>query len=350
MRSPAHECVDFSRIPTAPGVSPRYNTAMSTPSREQAPRYRLGDSTTFLSPIGLGTWQFSQGRGMIGKFWPSLSDDAVTDIVKHALLGGINWFDTAEAYGRGQSERALAHALSALEVPAGQALIATKWWPVLRSSQSLERSVQERRALLQERPITLYQIHQPYSRSPIAAQMAAMARLIDRGLIQHAGVSNFSAQQMAEAHRALKAHGYRLVSNQVRYNLLDRQVETNGVLETAQNLGISIIAYSPLAQGLLTGKFHFGSARPRGVRRWDPHFRAAYLHKTEPLLRCVQAIAEANQVTPAQVALNWLITTPGQCVLAIPGATSVEQASQNAAAMLWTLSASDRAALDRVQG
>ncbi|PSR26165.1 MAG: aldo/keto reductase [Sulfobacillus benefaciens] len=309
---------------------------------------RLGSSDRFVSAIGLGTWQFSQGHGLIGKFWPSLDNNTIREIVKAAHSGGINWFDTAEAYGRGQSEYALSQALNDLQIPHNDALIATKWWPLLRSSRSLESTIHERLQRLQGWPITLYQIHQPYSTSSIADQMTSMARLLDLGLIQQAGVSNFSASQMTAAYRALKAHGHTLSSNQVRFNLLDRRIETNGVLSAAQDLGMTIIAYSPLAQGLLTGKFHNGSTSLKGFRRFTPQFSSRGLAKTSSLIHVLDTLAAKYQVTMAEVALNWLITTPGQFVTAIAGATSQAQASQNAHAMTWKLTASDRSALDQV--
>lgn len=311
-------------------------------------RYRLGRSDTWLSPIGLGTWQFSQGRGLVGKFWPPLAPALILSIIEEAINHGINWFDTAEIYGGGKSEQAVAGALDDLRVAPEQVAIATKWWPVLRSAGHLERSVHQRLLRLNSRPITLYQIHQPYSRSSIARQMEAMARLIDKGIIRHAGVSNFSAAQMVQAHRALKAHGHHLASNQVRYHLLDRGIEKNGILSAAEDLGISIIAYSPLGQGLLTGKFHGESSLARGMRRFKRHFSPSNLKRTQGLIDALTQMAAAYEVNVAQIALNWIITRSGGGIFAIPGATRVSQAAQNAGAMGWALSASDRQALDHL--
>lgn len=313
---------------------------MESTEVKEAPRYRLGTSDTWLSPIGLGTWQFSQGRGLVGRFWPKLEPALMMSIVEEALRHGINWFDTAEIYGR--SEEALAVALDELGVGAHDVAIATKWWPLLRSAQHIEKTILERRRRLHERPIVLYQIHQPYSRSSIAEQMDHMARLLDQGLIRHVGVSNFSAKAMREAARHLEMHGYRLASNQVRYNLLDRRIEGNGILDLAQELGVTIIAYSPLAQGLLTGKFHREPIRPRGMRRFDPHFRPTRLQTIRPLIDALDQLAEKYQVTIAEVALNWVITYPGDRVMAIPGATRVSQAAHNAGAMAWRMSPDER--------
>lgn len=331
-----------------PASGPDIMNLMDDIPENSGPRYRLGQSDTWLSPIGLGTWQFSQGQGMVGKFWPRLAPALMMSIVEEALRHGINWFDTAEVYGKGKSEEALADALRELGASPENALIATKWWPVMRSAGNLSRTIDERLRRLHGRRITLYQIHQPYSRSSISQQMEAMARLIDAGHIQHAGVSNFSVAQMTEAHRALKSHGHALVSNQVRYHLLDRRIEDNGLLSKAEELGISIIAYSPLAQGILTGKFHEPGTSVSGMRRMDPHFRPSALKGSEPLIAALKAMAGKYHVTPGQVALNWLITTPGDRVFAIPGATRVSQAAQNGGAMGWRLSESDRDALSAV--
>ncbi len=302
---------------------------------------RLGQSNTYWSPIGLGTWQFSQGRGLIGKFWPTLSQTQITAVVRAALDSGINWFDTAEAYGQGRSEQALARALDALHVKFDEAAIATKWWPLLRTSHHLQRSIGLRLGALQQRPIALYQIHQPFSQSTIESQMRAMASLRERGLIQQIGVSNFNATQMARAHRTLKTFGYALASNQIRYNLLQREIETNGLVDQAKELGISLIAYSPLAQGLLTGKFHSGHSRPQGFRRWAPMFRPHVLKRTAALISAMQTLADKYTVEVSQVALNWVITAAGDTMFAIPGASSPQQARGNCRAMGWALTKSE---------
>jgi len=136
---------------------------------------RLGRSELFLSALGLGCWQFSQGSGFIGRYWPALSETAIREIVAVSLAGGVNWFDTAEAYGRGQSERALARALESLGRSSGSVVVATKWWPVARTADSLTRTIGQRLGCLEPYPIDLYQIHQPYSLSSISKQMRAMA-------------------------------------------------------------------------------------------------------------------------------------------------------------------------------
>ncbi|MFC1946777.1 aldo/keto reductase [Chloroflexota bacterium] len=216
---------------------------------------QLGSTEIEITPVGLGCWQFC-GSGFGRLYWNSTPQDEVNNIVKSAVDGGINWFDTAEAYGSGKSEQALSTALVKAGKSNGEVVIATKWLPVLRTAKNITRTVSKRQSFLSPFEIDLYQIHFPGSFSSIETQMHAMATLVKEGKIVSVGVSNYSAEQMRQAHAALKKHGLPLASNQVRFNLLDRIVEKQGVLDTAKELGITIIAYSPLAQGLLTGKFH----------------------------------------------------------------------------------------------
>jgi len=319
---------------------------------KDAPALRkLGSSDLQVSPIGLGCWQFSRGRGMSGKFWPNLPDEEIENIVRVSLEGGINWFDTAEFYGLGQSERALAAALKRLGKIPDDVIIATKWWPAFRTAKSILKTIGRRTDCLGGFPIALYQIHQPYSFSSAKAQMKAMARLVEMKKIRHIGVSNFSANKMASAHKALSEFGLSLVSNQVHYSLLHREIETNGVLEAAKERGISIIAYSPLEQGILSGRFHMEAAsirRLRGLRKYRSPFKPKGLEKSRPVVEALRGIAEKYKASPAQVALNWLIHFQGDLVVAIPGATKVGQALDNVGAMKFKLTADELDHLDRV--
>ncbi|MGG1517920.1 aldo/keto reductase [Paenibacillus oryzisoli] len=301
---------------------------------------QLGSSALELSPLGLGCWQFSNGQGMVGKFWPVLSKADVGKIVQTSLRGGINWFDTAEIYGKGQSEQMLAEALRDAGPLADRAHIATKWWPILRTASSISHTIDERLRLLDNRPIELHQVHQPYSFSSVRAEMTAMAELVKQGKIRNVGVSNFSAASMREADRVLREHGLRLASNQVKYSLLDRRIERNGILDAAQELGIAIIAYSPLEQGILSGKFH---KRPElvkaitGPRKWSSAFRASGLRRSKPLIDVLEELAEYYDASPTQIALNWMIHAHGDTVFAIPGASKVHHAEENVKAMQFKL-------------
>lgn len=321
-------------------------------SQETAIKLRkLGNSDLELSPIGLGCWQFSNEKGMAGKFWPKMDQEVVTQIVQISLQGGINWFDTAELYGKGQSEQMLAKALKDAGSLADKAHIATKWWPLFRTASSIVRTIDVRKKMLDDRTIHLYQIHQPYSFSSVASEMRAMASLVKEGKIQHVGVSNFSAKQMREADRVLREHGLRLVSNQVRYSLLDRSIEQNGILETAKELGIAIIAWSPLEQGILTGKFHKNPALLKsltGPRRWLPVFRSSHLQRSKVLIDALDDVAQKYDVSASQVALNWLIHANGETVFAIPGASKVHHAEENIKAMRFTLTAEEIEMIDHI--
>jgi aryl-alcohol dehydrogenase-like predicted oxidoreductase len=310
----------------------------------------LGQTDLLLSPLGLGTWQFSKGTGVVGKFWGSLDDQLTEDIIKTSLDGGINWFDTAEVYGGGESEKILAKALTNIGASAQDAKIATKWWPMFRTANSITKTIDTRKEALENRPIDLYQIHQPYSLSSVDKQIKAMIELVENGYIKHVGVSNFSAAAMVNSHRILTENGLTLASNQVKYSLLDRRIEENGTLDRAKDLGISIIAYSPLEQVLLTGKFHDNPALiqyAKGPRKLQRKFKEAGLAESKPLISLLDAIGEKYNVSASQVALNWTIQYHGETVFAIPGATKVHHAQDNVGALTFKLDASELEEISR---
>lgn len=296
----------------------------------------LGPTGLKITAMGLGCWQFSRGQGLGGKYWAYLDQSQVDEIVRASLEGGINWFDTAEGYGAGESERALSRALRTAGRKPGEVLIATKWMPLLRRASSILKTIDVRLKNLDGFPIDLYQVHNPYSFSRVEREMRAMGVLVKRGKIASVGVSNFSAKRMKRAAAELKKHGLRLASNQVRYSLLDRRIEANGVLEAARELGTTIIAYSPLAQGILSGKFHDDPElikKLSGYRKYMRAFKKSGLEKSLPVVRVVRELAVHHGVTPSQVALSWVINNQGPLVVAIPGATSPEQARDNAGAL-----------------
>jgi aryl-alcohol dehydrogenase-like predicted oxidoreductase len=316
----------------------------------KAPR-RLGRSDLMVTPIGLGCWQFSKGKGLVGNYWAILDDAEIRAIIARGLEGGINWFDTAEAYGGGESEKALSKALRDLGQAPGAIIVATKWNPLLRRASSIAGTIGVRLGNLAPYPIDLHQIHNPYSLSSVESQVRAMAGLVRGEKVRYVGVSNFSRKQMERAERELRVLGLPLVSNQVRYSLLDRGIETNGVLESAKDLGIEIIAYSPLAQGILSGVFHDdpGLVRRRpGFRKHMSAFKPKGLETSRPVIETLRRIAPKYAATPAQVALNWLISFHGQAVVAIPGASRADQVPDLTAAMSFRLSPEDLAELDRV--
>ena len=311
----------------------------------------LGQSQLLVSPMGLGCWQFSAGKGLIGGFWEALSQERVTSIVQASLAGGVNWFDTAEAYGNGASEEALSTALAALGKGPGDVLVATKWQPFLRRASHIKRSIGERLERLGGFPIDLHQIHSPLSFSGIRAEMEVMADLVEEGKIRTVGVSNFSARMMRKAHTVLASRGIPLVSNQIHYSLLQRKAESNGVMDAAKELGITIIAYSPLGQGILTGRHHEDPelirAKP-GPRKQMPAFKLRGLERTRPLVETLRRIGEAHGATAGQVALNWLLAFHGETVVVIPGASRPEQMGENLGALDFTLEDGELAHLDEL--
>jgi aryl-alcohol dehydrogenase-like predicted oxidoreductase len=313
------------------------------------PLRSLGKSDLMITPIGLGCWQFSKQQNMAGKFWPKIEDDLITRMIRISLEGGINWFDTAELYGNGASERALAASLKDIGKKPGEIIMASKWWPMFRFASNILKTIDQRIEALAPYPIDLYMVHQPWGFSNEKAEMEAMARLVKEHKIRYVGVSNFSASQMRSAWEALQKHGIHLVSNQVKYNLLDRKIESNGILQTAKELGITIIAYSPLAQGLVTGKFHDNPdlLKNTGMRKYSAPFKPAGLEKSRPLIKAIQELAIKYGVTSSQIALNWLINFHGKTVVAIPGATKESHARENAGAMTFSLSADDLSLLDQ---
>jgi aryl-alcohol dehydrogenase-like predicted oxidoreductase len=306
----------------------------------------LGATGIQVTPIGLGVMQFSGGAGMMGKAFPVLSQEEKTSLVKAALDGGISWFDTAELYGFGQSERNLAAALHELNIQAGEVVIATKWWPLFRTASNITKSIDERLDCLKPYPIDLYYIHQPFSFSSSEAEMEAMAKLAAAGKIHSVGVSNFSAKNMHRAYAALAKHGLKLAANQVHFSLAHRQIESDGTLQAAKELGVSIVAYTPLEYGLLTGNFH---KNPDLLAKKGFFYRARLkrgIEATRPLVAAMEKMAEKYAATVGQVALNWLVSFHGETVLTIPGATKVHQVEQNAGAMKFQISEEDLAQLD----
>ena len=312
---------------------------------------RLGKSEVQISAVGLGCWQFSEGFGVTGGFWDALPADTVQEIVDASLKGGVNWFDTAEIYGRGRSERALAGALTRLGKKPGEVVLATKWWPLPRAASSIVNTIDKRLECLNPFPIDLHQIHHPYTLLSVASQANAMADLVQAGKIKTVGVSNYSAKRMRATHEVLARRGVPLVANQMQYNLLDRRIESNGVLEACKELGITLIAYSPLAQGLLSGKFHDDPTLIRkspGPRKYLPAFWASGLDRTRTLINELKKIATAYGVTASQVALNWLMTFHGDTVVVIPGATKRRHAEENVGAMGFKLTQDELRRIDEL--
>ena len=206
--------------------------------------------------------------------------------------------------------------------------------------QALDHSL----AKLQRTTVDLYMHHFPSRWVSIPRLIDLMADAVESGKVRAVGVSNYSAAQMRLAHKALADRGIPLASNQVEYSLLHRQPETDGVLDACRELGITLIANQPLANGALTGKYVAG-ARPAGLRRFMPRFRGRERQATGPVVALLREISEAHGRSPSQVALRWLIEN--ELVLPIPGAKNGRRAADNAGALEFSLTAAEIEALDR---
>lgn len=302
----------------------------------------LGKNGPKVTPLGVGTW--SWGDRLFWDYGKEYDQNQVQEAFQASVEAGITLFDTAEVYGIGESERLLGKFAQASD---REIAIATKYFPLPWRvfSQSVREAVSKSLERLQVKSIPLYQVHTPFSFfMSQETLMKALAEEVQQGRIQAVGVSNYSASQMREAQEHLQKQGIPLVSNQLPYSLLNRKIESNGTLQTAQELGVTIIAYSPLAQGLLTGKYT-GEEKPTGARKLDPRFKSSGVNQISPVIDSLQELAEKYQKTPAQVALNWLMT---QGTIPIPGAKNANQAQQNAGALGWQLDAEDAQTLDQV--
>jgi aryl-alcohol dehydrogenase-like predicted oxidoreductase len=312
------------------------------------PMRTLGKTGIQVSPIGLGVMELSGGGGLLGRVFPVIPQAEKNAIIQAALDGGINWFDTAEIYGAGISERSLAAGLQAAGKHAGDVVVATKWFPLFRTAGNISRTIADRLRFLDGFPIDLYYIHQPISFSSPEAEMNAMADLVEAGKIRSVGVSNFGPERMRRAHAALQKRGLPLATNQVHYSLLRRKIETDGTLQTARELGVTITAYTPLASGLLTGKYHKNPELMKNKSFIWRGRRQPQLEASRPLVAALEEIAPRYQATAAQVALNWLIWFSGEVVVTIPGATKARQAAESAGAMRFRLSEGELARLDEL--
>jgi aryl-alcohol dehydrogenase-like predicted oxidoreductase len=288
-----------------------------------------------IAPQGVGAWAWGTTR--LWGYGKEYNRSDVGRAFRASMAEGVTLFDTAEMYGNGASERIIGGMLreGAFE---GTPVIATKFAPLpyRLSARSLLKAVDKSLERLGIETIDLYQIHFPNPIFKINGLMDALAEAVKASKVRRVGVSNYGADQMKRAHDRLASHGVSLASNQVEYSLLQRAPETNGVLEACRDLGVTLIAYSPIAKGLLTGKYGPGGDRPSGlVRRMGRAFGEQNLKKIEPVLNLLREIGEAHNKQPAQVALNWLITQ--RSTFPIPGAKNELQARQNAGALGWEM-------------
>ncbi|ABG03468.1 aldo/keto reductase [Rubrobacter xylanophilus DSM 9941] len=295
-----------------------------------------------IEPLGVGAWAWGTRR--LWGYGSGYGRAEVEAALRESLAAGVRLVDTAEIYGNGESERIIGSILQEGGLPA-RPVLATKFapYPYRLSPRSLLRALDGSLRRLGVESVDLYQIHW-YSPVPAPGGLLdALAEAVKEGRVRRVGVSNYGAEAMRRAHERLASRGVPLASNQVEYSLLHRAPETDGTLEACRELNVTLIAYSPLAQGLLTGKYAPGS-RPAGlVRRFGRDFGERNLRRVQPVVGILREIAEPRGKTPAQVALNWLLA---QSTLPIPGAKDAGQARQNAGALGWTLTPEEKERLD----
>ena len=297
--------------------------------------------TRFLHAIemGLGAWQW--GDRVVWQYGHGYGDAEVQQAFLVSLSEGIRFVDTAETYGGGRSERLLGQFLKDTDQPV---LIATKFlpFPWRFGKASLLRALKGSLSRLGVESVDLYQIHWPSPLMSIDTMMEGLAECVKSGLTRTVGVSNFSQTQMLAAYSALAQHNIPLASNQVHYSLVNRNVEKNGTLARCKELGIRLIAYSPIEMGLLSGKYNADSPPPGARSR----MYARLLSKIGPLLKLMTEIGQDHGgKSNVQIALNWVIC---KGALAIPGAKNAEQAEQNAGGLGWRLTEDEMARLDQM--
>lgn len=295
----------------------------------------LNIGNTKLSVIGLGTWQFGT------KSWGWEREFGLEDayrIVHRALDLGINVIDTAELYSNGYSERIIGKAIRNRR---SDVFVATKVSPWHATRGSVKRAAYRSLQRLDVDSLDLYQVHWPNPLIPLSSTMTGMRELQNAGIIGHIGVSNYNLKRWLSAEKAL---GAPVLTNQVLYHLLDRSAEKK-LIPYAKEQGRIVIAYSPLAQGLLTGNYN-ADRRPNDVRNFNNLFDRENLRRAEPTLSLLKEIAKIHDVKPAQIALAWLIRHPS--VIVIPGAKSISQLEDNVAAAEINLRSDEIEALEEI--
>ncbi|GAB4343797.1 MAG: aldo/keto reductase [Cyanophyceae cyanobacterium] len=296
---------------------------------------RLGPTTLEVPALGIGTW--SWGDKLYWDYGNTYDREQLHASFAAATEAGLVLFDTAEIYGLGESERLLGDFMKGSPYPV---CVASKYFPFPWRifPQQVVDALDATLERLGRSQVDLYQIHWPlHFLLGHKTLLKTLADQVKAGKIRAIGVSNYSAAQLREAHGYLKEWGVPLAVNQVQYSLLERRIERNGVLAAARELDVAILAYCPLAQGLLTGKYgRETSLPPTGARRLDPRFTATGFAKILPVVDALREIGDRRDRTAAQVALNWLITRAQ--VVPIPGAKTPEQVRENVGALGWSLS------------
>lgn len=310
------------------------------------PVHRLAGSDVEVGALGVGTWAWGdRATWGMGGYDTDLTLDTIREAWTASLEAGVGFFDTAEVYGDGESERIIGRLLA--ETPAalrGGVVLATKFMPApwkLRVREALLAAARASLGRLGVGCVDLYQIHGPISLRSHGALADALAAAHDAGLVRSVGVSNYSVRETCAVDDALRARGLRLATNQVEYSLLRTMPESSGLLRACRERGIVVLAYSPIGQGRLTGKYSAASPPPSG-RNFSDHDMTL----VDPVVARLRELGDAHGGrTPGQVALNWIIR---KGAIPIPGAKNRAQATENAGALGWALSDDEVAALDEL--
>lgn len=305
--------------------------------------FTLAGSDVAIPALGVGTWAWGdKSTWGMGGYDTSLTTDTIREAWEASIDGGATFFDTAEVYGKGESERIVGKLLADDPERAAKVQIATKFMPMpwkLDVTRSLLRSLEASLERLGRSSVELYQIHGPVSLRGHAAIAEALATAHQRGLVKAVGVSNYSVRETRSIHAQLAKRGVALATNQIEFSLLRRVPETGGLLAACAELGVVPLAYSPIGQGRLTGKYS-ASNPPPGKRGFSDH----PMETVDRIVAQLRTIGAAHgDKTPSQVALNWIMA---KGAVPIPGAKNRHQGAENAGALGWSITDDELASLD----
>jgi aryl-alcohol dehydrogenase-like predicted oxidoreductase len=308
-------------------------------------RIELAGTDVAIPPLGVGTWAWGdKGTWGMGGYDQSLTESTIREAWDASIEAGVVLFDTAEIYGGGESERIIGRLLAADPAVRNRVVIASKFMPSpwkVNVRAALLSAARRSRERLGTDTIDLYQIHGPVSLRSHDALADALAAAHGEGLVRAVGVSNYSAKETRAMDGALRKRGLRLASNQVEFSLLRTMPLRVGLIGTCRELGVVPLAYSPIGQGRLTGKYSAANPPPRG-RSFSAHPMA----EVDAVVALLRRIGQDHgDRTPSQVALAWLIA---KGAVPIPGAKNREQAEQNAGTLGWSLTADELDHLDTI--
>lgn len=290
--------------------------------------------------IGIGTWAW--GDRFVWGYGNKYKEEDVIQAYHEAIQNKIIFFDTAEVYGQGKSESFLGKLIPETEIPVR---IATKMmpYPWRLGNSALRNALKGSLERLGLQKVDLYQMHWPMPPMPVEHWMTQMAEAYQSGLIGAIGVSNYDLEKTKKSVTTLRKFGLELASNQLEYHLLERRIEKNSLMKYCAENNIKVIAYSPLAMGILSGKYTPENP-PKGARA--SQYSRELLARIQPLIKQLKRIGQDHDgKTASQVAINWVIC---KGALPIPGAKNARQAAENAGAIGWKLTEAEVAELDEL--